>query len=331
MAQALEANLVDFNEQLPTAMLEAAAEVYNLFNERSGGAIQIVDEDVMGNFPAMGYFANRDTAARRDITSSSARTPAGASMTTELGVVLSRSSNEDQTISALKKEGIDVAALSRNIANKFVNDKLKNAFASAVAALVGCLTKSSNTYLDKSALSSGNTISLNHCWDTLQLLGDMAGEVAVAVMHSYQATALKKTLGASANTAGDLIATGVIVDDVLSGHFMKPVIVTDNSNLLVAAGSSSGAYNTYRTLFLTGGAVMLKVMETLEAAAYIDRAYVNAMLGVTGEYEVELRAKGFSFSVGTKNPNDSTLATTGSWTQGATSVKHGPGALLITR
>jgi predicted metal-binding protein len=112
---------------------------------------------------------------------------------------------------------------------------------------------------------------------------------------------------------------------------MRPVFVTDNSYLKVDKTSASGAYDTYRTLFLTGAAVEVKKMQTLPIEAYVDRAYDNAMLAITGEHELELKVKGFSYTHATANPATSALATTSNWTKKCTSVKHGPGAILITR
>ena len=311
-------------------MLEANAEQYQLFNANINGALVLADGDTQGEYPDYGYFSNRNTASRRDRTSTSARTPAGSTMTDIKSVTLSRFLNDDQTISALRMQGINIAGLSAKIAQKFTEDTIRNAFTSALSALAGTLLKASTTYNNVATASSSNTISLNHCWDTLQKLGDAAPLVKAMVLHSYQATALKKALGAS-SALGQVIGAGVVMDDSLSGHFLRPVFVTDNSVLKVDKTSSSGAYDTYRTLFLTEAAASIKKMETVPVMAYEDRAYDNTMLGCTGEYELELGVKGFSYTVSSANPTDGTLATTSSWTQRTTSVKNGPGAVLITR
>jgi hypothetical protein len=121
------------------------------------------------------------------------------------------------------------------------------------------------------------------------------------------------------------------MDDVLTGHFMRPVYISDNSTLKVNATSASGAYDTYRTLFLTGESAKVTKMQTVDVMAYEDRAYDNVMLGITGEHELELTVKGFSYTHGTANPTGASLATSSNWTQVASSVKHAAGALLITR
>jgi hypothetical protein len=330
MAQSLYANLAQFNEQIQLAMLEANAEQYNLFNSNINGAIAMVDGDVQGEFPDYGYFSNRNTASRRDRTSTSARTPSGSVQTDIKHVTLSRGLNEDQTISALRLAGIDIRGLTTKIAQKFAEDTMKDALYAALSGLVGTMLKQSTSYLDISALSSNNTISVNACWNALQKLGDASTNVKCMLMHSYQATALKQALGAS-SSLGQVIGSGVVRDDSLSGHFLRPVFITDNTTLKVDATSASGAYDTYRTLFLTEAAATVKKMTTVEVMAYEDRAYDNAMLGCTGEYELELGVKGFSYTQGTGNPTNSTIATTSSWTKRTTDIKNGPGVCLITR
>jgi hypothetical protein len=330
MAQSLAANLTAFNKQIQTGMIEAAAEVYDLFNAKMQGAIVLQDGAILGNFPQYGFWLRRNTVARRDITSAAARTPAGHTMTEFKSVKLARAINDDQTVSALKTQGIDVNSFTRQMAQAIVEDVLLDSFGTAINGLVGTLTKAATTKSDISALSSANTISLNACWDAMQLLGDAAPSIKAIVMHSYQATALKKALAAS-SSIGQIIGAGVVMDDVLTGHFMRPVYISDNSTLKVNKTSASGAYDTYRTLFLTGESAKVTKMQTVEVMAYEDRAYDNVMLGITGEHELELTVKGFSYTNATANPTGASLATASNWTQVASSVKHAAGALLITR
>lgn len=330
MAQSLAANLTAFNEQIQTGMIEAAAEVYNLFNANMQGAILLQDGAILGNFPEYGFWLRRNTVARRDITSASARTPAGHTMDTFKAVKLARAINDDQTVSALKTQGIDVNAFTAQMAKAIVEDVLLDSFGTAINGLVGTLLKATTTKNDISALSASNTISLNVCWDTLQKLGDASPMVKAIVMHSYQATALKKALAAS-SSIGQVIGAGVVRDDVLTGHFMRPVYITDNATLKVDKTSASGAYDTYRTLFLTGESAKVVKMQTVDVMAYEDRAYENVMLGISGEHELELTVKGFSYTNATANPTGASLATSSNWTQKTTSIKHGPGAILVCR
>lgn len=330
MAQSLLANLQAFNKQLSLDLIEQASEVFDLFNRNSNGAILLADGDIMGAYSQLGYWLRRNTVSRRDQTSSAARTPAGHTMDEMKTITLARAVNDDQTVSALRKQGLDPAVVSRGMARGMAEDILLDAFTVSLAGLVGTMLKQSTTYNDDSALSSSNTISLANCWDTMQLLGDAQQNVVAVLMHSYQATALKKSLAAS-TAVGQTLGAGVVRDDVLTGHFMRPVFVTDNAYLKVDKTSASGAYDTYRTMFLTGVAAEVKKMQTVEIEAYIDRAYDNAMLGITGEHELELRIKGFSYTHGTANPATSALATTSNWTKKCTSIKDGPGAILITR
>ena len=163
MAQTLEAGIWDFNKQLPTSILEKSAELFNYFNANANGTITLRDADFMGRFPQTGFFARRDTVARRDQTSSSARTLAGHSGSSFKEVVVSRAINDDQTVSGMKVQGVDPMEYARALGANIAEDILENAFTTALNAALGTTLKASTTYLNKSALSSGYGITIDHC------------------------------------------------------------------------------------------------------------------------------------------------------------------------
>jgi len=331
MAQTLHANLSQFQETVQVAFYEKQYELFDYFNANSGGAFSLSAGEVIGKTPEFGFFQDKDTGGQRDLTSASLRSLSGHVQSSMKGIVISGNEYDDASISALKQQGIDPMSYAAQVGQNMAEHKLQRSFTRAISTALGTIEKQSTTYNDISALSSGYAMSVAELEDTKDLMGDHAGGLVVALMHSKMYKEIKKEVGGfSAPSTITNIAQGILMSDILSDILGMMILVTDNSALKIAADSVT-VYDRYKTLLLFPNAVTITEDETIPMKTWEDDAYDNALIRSLTEYNQTVVARGFSYTGGTMNPTNAQLATTSNWTAAAASVKGYPGVKLQTR
>jgi len=331
MAQTLHANLAQFEATIQVAYYEKQAELFDYFNANSAGAFSLSAGPVIGKTPEFGFFLEKDTGGRRDLTATALRSLSGHTQDSMKGVVVSGQEYDDASISALKQQGIDPMSYSASVGTKMAAHKLQRTFTRAISAALGTIEKSSTSKNDVSALSSSYAMSLSLLEDTKDLLGDMGTGLVAVLMHSKMWKEIKKEIGGfSSPSTVTQIAQGIVMTDALMDILGMRILISDNSALKVAADSVT-VYDRYKTLMLFPSAVSITEDETIPLYSWQDGAYENAMIRSLTEYNQTVVARGFSYTSGTANPTEAQIATTSNWTQKATSIKNGPGVELITR
>lgn len=200
---------------------------------------------------------------------------------------------------------------------------------SACAALKGVLFApdaafGANQY-DSSGLSANDTVSYVNLIRSLAKLGDRGASVACWLMDG---ASLFKLTENSTTIATDLVA-GATISRGGPPTLGRPVIATDSSYLRVDA--SSVANDKSLVYGLLPGAIRVIVSEDMRVILDDVTGKVNLIKRYQAEGAYTVYVRGAKWSTGAVNPSDATLATKTNWTKNATSVKDGPGCVLIAQ
>ena len=320
MAETIHTDLALFQREMQVEFIEKSAQASDLLNANSNGTITMTDNSVIGTAPEKGFFTNRNTVSRRDTTSTADRSLDGHVQDTRKGIVIDRKMNDDAQISALKKQGIDPTTYFRELGEAMAKDKMDDLLSTALFSLAGGIGKQATTINDQSA----NTMTTAFISDAKALFGDRRGRLMGAFMHSTPYNALLKELGATPNLVTS-IGQGVIRDDALISHVGMPIFVTDDLGMTDSTGP-----DVFRTFLLVEGALSLQIDDTVPLEIFKQSDKENAVMSATGEYNVEIFSKGYSYTDAGVNPAAAALETHANWTLKSTDVKDSAGVFILT-
>ena len=234
--------------------------------------------------------------------------------------MFNRKLHADAQISALKVQGIDPDTYFRELGEAMAKDKQDDLLSTALFSLAGGIGDQAGTVNDQNA----NTMTTAFISDAKALFGDRRGRLAGAFMHSTPYNALLKELGATPNLVTS-IGEGVIRDDALISHVGMPIFVSDDLGLIDSTGP-----NVFRTFLLVRGALNLKVDDTVPLEIFKQSDKENAVMSATGEYNVEIFSKGYSYTDATVNPIASELEDHLHWELKVTNVKDSAGVFILS-
>lgn len=322
MAAGTASNFVIYHEQYYSGTHEALGRYTEAFNAASQNCIQLVPKFLAGDYEYSSFLLRPSNLITRRTSGTGDATVIGMSMEDMISVKLNKKIGPvDQTLDSWKKIGKDFEEMSYHIGQWVAEDKmveyLDKALYAAEAALSG---QADNTYD-----AGSNTMTVTYLNSGLNLMGDMARNVKIWVMHSK----VWRDLIAAAITAKIYNEAGTVVYGGDPGTLNRPVIVTDSAALQLGAESTS---TTYQTLGLVeGGAV---VTESEEETIIYDEVTgkENLMYRVQGEYAYNIMLKGFAWDVGTggANPTLSTLKTASNWDKVYSNKKNLCGVRIVT-
>lgn len=272
--------------------------------------------------------------SRRDTTSVAAATDAAVSMAQWAGVKLNRKIGPvAQTLDAWRKAGLPFVAdwdasgmrgLSSYLgaqSAKATEIEMLNTALLAVRAFL----ESAGSGAMAHTIAANGTMTTPALVTALGKMGDAADRVQAWVMHSKVYFDLIQHQVAPANGGSDL-AFGVI-REATPQALNRPVYVTDSASLVV-----SGTPDLYRTLGLTAGAVELINSEEQTLVSDVVTGLENLVGRMQGEFAYNLGVLGAAWDVtnGGANPNATAVGTGTNWDQVATSLKDGPGVVIIS-
>lgn len=315
-----------FSEYTYSSMTEVLAQNVELFNAATQGGLVLNVEAAQGDFSDDIFYAKVAGLVRR-------RNPYGAGAVTEK-VMTQRSDVEVRVAAGTPPVRIDpawfawirrspaeaAAAMGQQLAKDTLADMVNVAIGSVTAAMsqVTSITNDISAGSGVAALPSPLALS-----NTAGKLGDAMNEIVCWVMHSKSMTDL---FGNALANAERLFKYGYV--NVVQDPFGRAYVVADVPGLTV-----SGSPNKFHTLGLTPGACEISQADdffdnwsTLNGDENIKRTY-------QAEWSYMVGVKGFAWDKtnGGKAPADTALFTSTNWDQVVTSIKDGPGVLLIAQ
>lgn len=307
-----------FNKYFMGPTIETLAEMVELFNEASGGAIVMTAEGFEGDMMQESFFAAIHGAQRR-VNRYQANADQAATDLTQLshnsikvagGFGPIRYEPSQMTwLSKPTAEGIEVA--SRNFAEAMLKDQLHTAIACLVAAIgnnANTLNDLSTDGISYAGLNSGHA-----------KFGDQSGSLVTEIMRG---SVRHRLIGANLDNSERLfVSNGVTVVDILG----KVAVFTDAPALFDASTTP----DQDKVLSLTAAAATVSdggdMISNIETKNGKERIETTMQV----DYSFGVGLKGYSFDPTIKSPTDAQLATGTNWTKVATSDKHTAGVLTV--
>jgi hypothetical protein len=195
------------------------------------------------------------------------------------------------------------------------------------SALLACRTflENANSNSQRHTIAANGTMTTAAMVSGLGLMGDASDRVVAWVMHSKPFFDLMQHQ-ITVSAAGSDLAFGVI-SEAAPKTLNRPVYVSDSASLVVA-----GSPALYRTIGLTAGAVKLINSEEQTLVSDVITGLENIVGRMQGEFAYNLGLAGARWNIagGGANPDAAALGTSSNWVQTATSMKDGPGVVIIS-
>lgn len=319
MATGLRSDFIIYQEQFQSGLVERTAQMIDLFNERSNGAIVFDKMDLMGDYSKEAFFPLISSlVARQDLTSVSAATAVKPTQAENIGVKLNQKIGPiDLALPAIKRIKMSPEAYSIALGEMVGAAIMERMVNLAIKGAVAAITNNSACVYDVSTTEKLTSINLI---EARALFGDASGRIACWVMHSKPwHDLLKNQVAEGLDTiSGVALARGSVAT------FGLPQVVTDDASLVNSA--------KYYNLGLVEGAVRVTESEGRQIVTDLITGLEQLVYRIQGEIAFNLAIKGFQWDTtnGGVNPADATLATTTNWDQIATSDKDTAGVCAYT-
>lgn len=326
MAIGKASDMVIYQAEFQSGMVEKVAQFLAAFNAGSKGAIRLVPRALKGHYGKEAFWADVSTlVSARDITSVAAVTDLAFTQSENISVKINRKIGPiAQTFDALKKAGLSVADASRAFGVMAAERKLKDMLNTGLIAVEAAIEGNTAMNYDASALSANKTASRVHLNTTLQLMGDARPDIVCWVSHSKpHGDVLAEMLTSDVTGLEDIVS----IQGAVPAFLGRPVVITDAPALTDANASNT---DTYNVLGLVEGALSIEESEEESFITEPVTGLANLAQRFQAEYAYNISVKGFKWDVtnGGSSPSDSTLGTTSNWDQVATSDKHTAGVRL---
>lgn len=325
MAIGTLSNFKIYNDQFNGGVVETLADVSDVFNERTQGAIRLRTEYSRGHFVYESFFPVNDWVSRRDITSVADVTPDPITQDEFVSVKLNRKIGpKAMTLDAFKKIGdmdVDGEALSFMLGTQVAKDMQTEMATTALKALVAGIGQfATNKY---TVPSNGDIGAGGSLIEGLSLFGDAAQQIVCWVMHS---AVFWRLVGNQ--FAGNILGLSALsIAEGSAATLGRPVLIIDSAAL------TDGSPTDYATLGLTPGALDIEWSEPQDMISTIVPGKENLVAMMQGEYAYNLSMKGMAWDVqnGGENPTDAAVATGSNWDKKVASHKDLPGILIQSR
>ena len=319
-----KADISVYENEFHTGLIEGIAQNINLFNAASRGAIIFDTNFTKGDHTKWDFIKDTSSALRfRDRTSIAAatdqKTASGEIIAPKLGVAFGPFLElEDKWLTRGDGTGtfgyIIGLQAGRHIAKSYLN--------SALRALLGCLTKATTTQADRSAVT-GLTLTPEDLVAGKQLLGDAADSIVCFITDSASYFSLMTKQIGNSNDLGF-----AVVSDGNVRTLDLPMFYTDYDAVFA---STASAVVTRRVFALTPGAVKITQASDAFARPFFERVGTldNVAMRYRADSDFTVEVKGFQWSASALPVAEATLAVKGNWTQAVTSIKDGPGGMIL--
>lgn len=306
-------DMVIYQEEFQTGLVERVTQFLSAFNEQSRGAIRMVPRALKGHYSKAAFF--KDVAGlvtRRDITSTAGVTALAMTQDEVISVKLNRKIGPvAQTLDALKKAGLTEADASRVFGQMAGERKMKDMLNSALLAVETAIAGQGATLTsDITALvAPANLATTAGLRTALAKFGDASQDVVCWVGHSKPHFDIIGALMAQ-NVTG--LTDIVTIQGAVPAYLGRPVVVTDSPALVDLNGSAADSYNT---LGLTANAVVVEESEDETYFTDIVGGAENLYRIFQSEYAYNVTVRGFKWDIanGGVNPADGALGTTTNW------------------
>lgn len=321
-------DMVIYQEEYQTGLVESVTQFLGAFNEASRGAIRLVPNALKGHFSKAAFFKDiAGLVSRRDITSTSAVTALAMTQDENISVKLNRKVGPvAQTLDAIKKAGLTEADASRAFGVMAGQRKMKDMLNSGLLAVETSVQAVTLNNLDITGetVKTSSTLAMQRA---LAKFGDASQDIVCWISHSKPHFDVVGALLAQ-NVTG--LTDLVTIQGAIPAYLGRPAVVTDSPALLDLNGSLT---DTYNTLGLVAGAVTVEESE--------DETYFTDLVGgaenlyrlFQSEYAFNVSVKGMKWDItnGGVNPADAALGTTGNWDKVASDDKLTAGVRLVTQ
>lgn len=321
-------NFTVYQAQFQTGLFERVAQNTAAFNAASAGCIVLETKLHPGNFLQQANFLLGAGLRVRTLSSVADISDVPLTQGEEVAPKVSWADGPyGDTADAFAKISQDPAELYYILGQQAGEKLAQMMLNSACAALKGLLFASDAAFgacqYDSSGLSANDTVNYKNLIRAIAKLGDRGQQVSCWLMDG---ASLYKLTEASVDTATDLVA-GATISRGTAATLGRPVIATDSSYLRVDA--SSVANDKSLIYGLVPGAVRVIVSEETRVVMDDITGKVNLIKRYQSEGAYTVYVRGAKWSTSAVNPSDATLATKTNWTKNASSLKDGPGTLLI--
>lgn len=320
-------DMVVYQEEFQTGLVESVTQFLSVFNESSRGAIRLVPRALKGHYNKSAFFKDvANLVTRRDITDTADATILPMTQDEVIGVKLNRMVGPvAQTIDAMKKVGMTEADASRAFGVMAGQRKMKDMLNSALIAVETAIQAVAANNLNITADSPG-TASTAALQRTLAKFGDASQDIVCWISHSKPHFDIVGALMAQ-NVTG--LTDLVTIQGAIPAYLGRPGIVTDSPALVDLNGSLADSYNT---LGLVVGAVVVEESEDETYYTGIEAGKKNLFRIFQAEYAFNVTVKGHKWDIGNGgiNPTDAALGTTTNWDKVAYDDKLCAGVRLVT-
>lgn len=316
-----------YEDEINLGIHEALALNSNIFNEASGGAINLVTQAHPGNYMKRGLFTQIDSlVSRQDITSTAAVDSLKLEQDEIVAVKLHRKIGPVQvTPKAYKMAGLSMPEGAMILGRQLGDAMLKSMADAAIISAKGAVLNISGLQNDITSEET-KTATIKQLHRTKMKWGDQAGKLAAFICHSAPYTDLwEDGLNYSLESVAGMQLTAGGFPPALGAR----LIVSDNTNLVNATPTP----DQYYTLGLAAGAIEVMQAANLEWAIERHTGYEQILYEVQGEFEITVMLQGFAWDIsnGGANPTDASLATAGYWDQVYTDENALPIVCLISQ
>lgn len=323
-----EADMVIYQAEFQTGMVESITQFLAAFNEASRGAIVLVPNALKGHYSKGAFFKDvSGLVSRRDITSTGAATILPMTQDEQIGVKLNRKIGPvAQTLDAMKKAGLSQADASRVFGEMAATRKMKDMLNSALIACETAIQNVSANNLDITGEST-KTATPDALNRTLAKFGDNAQAIVCWIAHSkVDFDIVGKLISDKVTGLADLVTLG----GPIPAYLGRNRIVTDSPALTDANGSAT---DTYNTLGLVAGAVKVEESEEETYFTQVLGGAENLYQIFQAEYAYNVTVKGHKWDTtnGGINPADAALGTTTNWDKVASDDKNCAGVRLVSQ
>lgn len=321
-------DMVIYQAEFQTGMVEKISQFLGVFNEGTRGAIRLVPRALKGHYGKDAFFKDvSGLVSRRDITSVAAVTDLALTQDENISVKLNRKVGPvAQTIDAMKKAGLDEASASRAFGALAGERKMKDMVNAAILALETAISgvAANNLDITGETVKTANTDALRR---VLAKMGDASQSVVCWLSHSKaDFDIIGQLMSDKVTGLADLVTIG----GALPAYLGRPRIVTDAPALTDANGSLT---DTYNTLGLTKDACVVEESEDETFLTEQVSGLENIIRRWQSEHAFNVSVKGFKWDVanGGINPTDGTLGTSSNWDKVASDDKNIAGVRLVTQ
>lgn len=311
-------DLIKFNQQTYTVMIEALAQKVEKFNEQSNGVIQLIAKPFKGDFDISTAFNGINNIVRhRDVENgSNPITSSRLSQHENVAVKIACGTpeivwNKAHYTWTMQNPDLASVKVGESLSQGMMAHMLNTAIKAGVAALSGNneVVETSSSALDFLTMTKGSS-----------RFGDNSSSILAWVMHSGALTQLQ--IKALINNERLFSYENI---NVLRDQFGRIFVITDSEDLK----KSGGGYNT---LGLSESGIVMNNQDDFDSVITPKTGKENIEYAYQAEWSQAVSVKGYKWNIsaGGPNPNAGALATPTNWIKTATSSKHTAGVLLQT-